>query len=1088
MKSHVMNMKTTRRNAEVYVMQTQCLGSWMKAAARAVVTLALSAGVAQAQTTCTYNNGSWTPQAPVAGDYIVIQSGNLTWNTNTLPALVGSWTQQAGYTNAVTFQTVYGSTGFTNLTVSGDVILNGGTWTHAGNTGSEANRLRVTVGGNLLITNATITADACGYGSGNGPGYLAGYGTVHGGEAPAWYNSGGAGLGAINPNTYGSIGSPTNLGSGGAGVSGGGAIQLTVAGTTTVASAGTISANGSMGGGGQTAGAGGSIYLRTGWLTGTGTIRANGGDNNWNNGAAASGGRVAIILTQGSDFNLWTGTNVAFGGPHTGYTCAGAAGTVYRQTAVQAAGAGTLIIDNNNIVLPGQFMTPVSSAVNLNAFANVVITRKGNLGVRGDTTLDFTTFAPTTYGPANSIITIDSDTNVTYPATWIIDGYALYANNISTTKLVNVTIGTNGVLAHYQNTSTEAYKLNLMLSGNLLVLSNGTISADGLGYSSGNGPGYLVNASAAYGGAAMGYLSQSVNPKTYGNISAPTNLGSGASYNGGGAILLTVAKTTTVVSAGMISAIGAAGNYGGSGGSVYLTTGWMTGGGTIRANGGSSAWNNGSGGGGGRVAIILTQASDFNLWSGTNSAYGGVNTGGGLPGAAGTVYRQTAGQAAGTGTLIIDNKNNVIAAGLPSTLMPSAPSAVNLNSFSSVVITNKGVLAVSGSTTVDFTTFNPAIYGPANSAIAIDSDTNVTYPATWTIDNCTLYLNAITKTPANVTIGTNGVLSHYQNCTSEAYKLRLSLSGNLVVLSNGAINVDGLGYSSGYGPGYIANYGSAYGGTATADNNGHGGANNLNSNTYGSVFAPTNIGSGGSGSSAGGGGAILLTVAGTTTVATAGLISANGAGGNSSAAGGSVYLRTGWLTGSGTIRADGGGSSWDKGTAGGGGRVAILLSGAGADFGSWTGTNSAYGGVETGGTLLSGAAGTVYRQPAGVAAGAGTVLVNNRTTPTNTTYTPLPAFSNSLENISQSVWVSTNYARLVLTASTNIASLTLNANGFLELRGCALTVKALSVTNKVYKSGTYGPLYTSISVLTDSGSGGKVIVNAGMQGTTLLFR
>ena len=89
--------------------------------------------------------------------------------------------------------------------------------------------------------------------------------------------------------------------------------------------------------------------------------------------------------------------------------------------------------------------------MNLNSFSNVVINHKGILGVRGDTTLDFNTFNPTIYGPANSYVAIDSDTNVTYPANWTIDGYTLCVNKISQDNSVNVTIGTNGVLSHYRN-------------------------------------------------------------------------------------------------------------------------------------------------------------------------------------------------------------------------------------------------------------------------------------------------------------------------------------------------------------------------------------------------------------------------------------------------------------------------------------------------------------------------------------------------------------------------------------------------------------------------------------------------------------
>jgi len=725
----------------------------MKASARAGLALAVLAGLAQAGNTCTYSNG-WDILPSGSSDAIIIAASNLTWSAS-MPSNVASWTQQAGYTNTVTFQTVYGASGFTNFTVNGNVTIGGGAWTHGGNGGSEANRLRVTVGGNLLITNATISADALGYGTGQGFGTTASYwqGGAHGGAARGSLPDG-------NVNIYGSIFAPTNLGSGGGGAGGGGAILLAVAGTTTVAAAGSISANG-----------------------------------------------------------------------------------------------------------------------------------------------------------------------------------------------VNTTVGT------------------------------------------------------------------------------------------------------------------------GAGGSVYLTTGWLTGSGTIQANGGISS-GSGAGGGGGRVALILTgTGADFSQWNGTNTAYGGTPA----TAAAGTVYRRTQ---SGVDTLIIDNNGNGTDSGKICTPMPSA---ANLNNFSNVVINHKGILGVRGDTTLNLNTFNPAIYGSSQSYLSIDSDTNVTYPATWVIDGYTVYVNRITKTPTHVTIGTNGVLSHYFNAAADSYKVNLSISGNLTVLSNGIITADGLGYSNVTGPGK--------GSPAWGDGASYGGCGQLaagvNASTYGSILTPTNVGSGGGGGGANGGGAIVLSVAKTTTVFAAGSITANGQCPSTSGAGsgGSVFLTTGWLTGGGTIQGNGGAST-GSGNGGGGGRVAIVLTGAGADFSTWTGSNTAYGGA----TGKSGAAGTVYRLAAGTTPGAGTIIVNNGATGTNAAFTPLPAFSNSTENIGKTLWMSTNYARLGLVASTNIASLTLNTNGFLELSGNILTVKALTVTNKVYKSGTYGPHDTSISALTDSGSGGKVIVNAGMKGTTVWLR
>ena len=446
---------------------------------------------------------------------------------------------------------------------------------------------------------------------------------------------------------------------------------------------------------------------------------------------------------------------------------------------------------------------------------------------------------------------------------------------------------------------------------------------------------------------------------------------------------------------------------------------------------------------------------------------------GGNYAAAGTVYLKTA---AGLDTLIIDNNNTVTATSQISTLMPPAPNAVNLNNITNVLIRNKGILGVRGDTTLDFTTFAPTTYGPANSYVAIDSDTNVTYPADWTIAGYTLVAQGVSKTLGNVTIGTNAAMSHYANFSTETYKLILNLSGNLTVLSNGTISADVLGYYNVKGPGALSGtYGGAYGGDGSAWT-GSGSGVKVNPNTYGSIIAPTNIGSAGGGNNNPGGGAILLTVGGTTTVAAAGSITASGGNGSQiQGSGGSIYLRTGWLSGGGGIRANGGGSSWNGGGSGGGGRVAIVLTGSGADFSTWTGTNTAYGGYG-GANGYSAAAGTVYRQAGGVLPGAGTVIVDNGGTATNITCTTLLAMSNLTENISRTFWVVTNKAFLGLVTNVTLASLTINSNSYVNLAGYTGTVSILTITNLSYGGGTYAASALGPLVSDSSGGTGRVIV------------
>ncbi len=164
--------------------------------------------------------------------------------------------------------------------------------------------------------------------------------------------------------------------------------------------------------------------------------------------------------------------------------------------------------------------------------------------------------------------------------------------------------------------------------------------------------------------------------------------------------------------------------------------------------------------------------------------------------------------------------------------------------------------------------------------------------------------------------------------------------------------------------------------------------------TYGSVTAPTSLGSGTDADTsfdprnsypfdaentfwthkgAFGGGAIKLVVGGVTTVT--GRISANGApSGETGASGGSVYIITGKLAGDGLVRAngsDGPGQGHGRG-AGGGGRVAVVLKNASSVLGVIL---QAYGGE--GRWSPAAAAGTIYLEGP-KDKGHGTLVVDNR--------------------------------------------------------------------------------------------------------------
>jgi len=217
----------------------------------------------------------------------------------------------------------------------------------------------------------------------------------------------------------------------------------------------------------------------------------------------------------------------------------------------------------------------------------------------------------------------------------------------------------------------------------------------------------------------------------------------------------------------------------------------------------------------------------------------------------------------------------------------------------------------------------------------------------------------------HVTLIGSAMLTHAKNTTTEANKIDLAVGGDFHLDPNAGIDVDELGYNAGSGPGY-----GLYGRGASHGGEGGWSEQTDTRNTYGSVIAPTNIGSGGSHAGTDGGGAIKLAVTGQTRLY--GYLSANGefAGSyKSGSAGGSIFLTTSTLVGDAALEAEGGGSSAYP--AGGGGRIAVILT-AGTSFDQVT--LKVRGGI--GGSSFNGAPGTIYKQTGNQAAGAGTVIVD----------------------------------------------------------------------------------------------------------------
>jgi len=622
-------------------------------------------------------------EVPTSGHDILLgafSTENMTWDYTTANALtnhVASWTQTADYTGTVTFKTTYpeyttgdGALGFTNFTISGDASIAGGSWTHVdGNNKSSAPwdeyyRLRVSVGGNLTLSGtASIDVKGRGFNAERGPGYEGG--TAGGNRSTGGY--GGAGTrdmtGAnLDGPTYGSITTPTNLGSGGRQSAGGGAVYLTAA-SMSVDTDAMIRADGAdqVGSG---SGSGGSVYVVAGAVTIDGILSADGGAStgDW---IAGAGGRVAVILTNAlaSVDTLGAGTIRA----QSGYGARGisGAGTVYLEDSTHATGQGVLIVNNGN--LSGSFSgttarhTPVPPEVDVSAFARTAVVGTARLSIESGSIIDFDALTLDVEDATSSTLVIVDDTDVDYGTTLTVENFHLIFAGEEFKPLNNLVVEATGIL------TGTALELALQVDGDLTIQDGGLIRMDGGGPADQLGtPERAADGQTYTGGGHAGQGGEnatSISRPTYGSYLMPDTSGSrGDGFNvegrGGRVVTLNIVGLATID--GLISANGAYGRASGSGGSIFISAGTITGGGSLQVNGGELDGNRGAGAGG-RLAVILNdQGADFSSFdvSGTMQARSVAGTGS-HRGAAGSIYRQTGEQGSGEGTVIIDNAGAV---------------------------------------------------------------------------------------------------------------------------------------------------------------------------------------------------------------------------------------------------------------------------------------------------------------------------------------------------------------------------------------------------------------------------------------------
>ena len=863
------------------------------------------------------NSGCWSQgHVPIGGESIVIPAGDYEVNitNNTMPQNLNSFTVNDGFTGTMYFLPLFaegdwtGNSDGTQLwNVTNNIEIGNGTmkiygdYLHNATTGVMGNITNEghgqewrSVSGDIIVgSGAVLDGIGLGFSEGVGPGY--------GNNLGASYGGGG---GNNKKNLYGNASAPVSLGSGGGSIfPGGSGIKLDAVNFVIID--GSISMTG-VGGHNDNYGSGGSIWLKADNISGNGSINAKGGSRTTDSGAQGGGGG-RIRLEYGTDIS-YTGIIELDGGLGTNTD--------------EISRAGTLTFTNNT--WPGDW--------NIN----------GNIGLLGGD-----------YGEGN-VINVLGNFNT---------------NGFNVTIYGDCFYNLTSPVTCY-NTTSEGSGVWINASGNITVDSESVFDGVGLGFSA--GPGFESGRGGTHGGSGG-----SNSRATYGSEREPLSLGSGniaTTTNMGGSAIKLQTDENIIVN-GIINVDGeiAGNSYSPSGGSIWLIAGNISGTGSLNASGGLATTTD-SAGGGGRISLTSLNVIEF---SGEINNFGGL-TSGSLFGSGGTVYINATNSIISPmniATTGYDGGNITIIDTLLT--LSGNYNATGINNDATIILnyTDCG-------SDFELATFNPTEttqtscqYGGTNTWIC-SSANNWTESSCWSlgrvpspgddvvfngggtgdvnIDNNTMpqNLNSFTveagygsgviyfyplfaegsweswsgtqfwNVTENIVInsgtmkiygdafngdGTDGIM---KNITNEGHGQEWrSLNGNISVGAGAVLDGVGLGFPVLTGPG-----------TSTSSSNGgtHGGrgASSLK-NPYGNASAPTSLGSGGY-YDAGGSGIKLHAV---DLIDIGGVINVSGVNAHRVGAGGSIWLKADNISGSGTIRADGGGTA--TGVAGGGGRIRL---------------------------------------------------------------------------------------------------------------------------------------------------------------------
>ena len=589
-----------------------------------------------------------------------------------------------------------------------------------------------------------------------------------------------------------------------------------------------------------------------------------------------------------------------------------------------------------------------------------------------------------------------------------------YTENNGETRILkvtgNITLNTGTWTTSGQpslaNTATAwtngqgVYRLLVEAGGNVTIGANATITVKGKGYAATQGPGKASTGdSGAHGGCGSCFETWSNVTNCYGVISSPITIGSGGrSTAGGGAVKIVALGAMTVN--GTIDASGAnnTGCHNGAGGSIYITAATISGAGTLNANGGTGTGNTyDCGGGGGRIAVKLTGAgADFTSFTGTIKAKLGRKTYASAKsdGSGGTIYLEETADGAGCGTLIIDgceggfasDKRNYAAnTKLTRSIFDITPKKIVFRPEAKAMLDIGGTYdlpVIVQETDASLTVLGGLEIGPSTTVRLVHGmpDVPLMYRSNGAVISVgangdedlvigsgqKLYVDATVQINGGLRVCSGGTLSHipaYQ-VKDTPKKMNLSVAGSFTVDAGGTVSASGCGNAT---TGGASNWGGAYGGRARSGN----------ACCYGSIRRPTAYGSMGQGTGMSyAGGAIRITATGAMTIN--GTVAANGGNANyRTGSGGSIWLKGSSISGTGTITANGGNQLKDTWYPGGGGRIAVWLTGSGQDFSGFNINNiTAYGGKLPNGNC-EGGAGTIYLKTGDQADNGGTLIVKN---------------------------------------------------------------------------------------------------------------